>query len=109
MELTKEELINFGQRLIKEWGIALPSDILKCAAQEHIEQLQDSPSNTDRIPEWLTPDIIELSKNTWNEHVDINDNKRIAAIKIIKNAAYDAGYTIGIKKSIEIFNEFVLK
>jgi len=36
MELNKEELIKFGKRL-NEWGCTVPSDILDCAADEHLQ------------------------------------------------------------------------
>ena len=37
--ILKGELIKFGKTL-RGWGIELPSDILECAADEHIEYLK---------------------------------------------------------------------
>ena len=37
--ILREELIKFGKTL-RGWGIELPSDILECAADEHIEYLK---------------------------------------------------------------------
>lgn len=37
MELNKEELIKFGKRL-RTWGCIIPSDILDCAADEHLQE-----------------------------------------------------------------------
>ena len=38
--ILREELIKFGKTL-RGWGIELPSDILACAADEHIEYLKN--------------------------------------------------------------------
>ena len=60
------------------------------------------------IPSWLTPEVRSLAKKTWNEHENVNDRKRVMAMRIVQKGALDAGYTIGIQKSLDLLKEFCL-
>jgi len=60
------------------------------------------------FPEWLTDDIREKAKQTWNEHKNVDDHKRIEAMRIVQRAAEDVEYKIGIKKATEILYKYCL-
>lgn len=69
---------------------------------------QNDVKNCIDIPEWFTDEIRVLVKTTWNGHNDFNDNKRVEAMRIIQKCALDAGYTITIKKSMELLHQYCL-
>ena len=64
--------------------------------------------NCVAVPEWLTDEIRALANKTWNEHKDTNDGKRVEAMRVVQSGALDAGYTIGIKKAMELLQQHCL-
>ncbi len=72
------------------------------------ELLQPDVINCVAVPEWLTKELIELAKVSWYEHKDLNDNKRVEAMRIIQRGALAAGYKIGIKKATELLQQHCL-
>ena len=72
------------------------------------ELLQPAVINYVAVPEWLTDEIRALAKTTWNDHKDLNDNKRVEAMRIIQRCALAAGYTINIRKATELLQQYCL-
>jgi hypothetical protein len=72
------------------------------------ELLQPATINRIAAPEWLTDEIRVLVKTIWNDHKDFNDNKRVEAMRIIQRRALSAGYTISIKKAMELLQQYCL-
>lgn len=77
--------------------------------QDLVEEVEnENKTNFNNIPEWLTTEVISKAKTTWHEHKDVNDHKRIEAMRIVQNCAKNAGYDIGIKKATEILTTFCI-
>jgi len=72
------------------------------------ENQDSSPKECVDVPGWLTKEIRELANKTWHSHKDVNDGKRVEAMRIVQRGALDAGYTIGIKKATELLNQYCL-
>lgn len=70
---------------------------------------QPEPVIPAGCPEWLTPFRRALVLQTWNSHElgNMEDHKRVDAIKMIQTFADDAGYQIGIDKAINLFKDFI--
>ena len=91
-----------AQQPISSWHDK--QDLLKALE----ELLQPAVINCVAVPEWLTEEIRALAKISWYEHKDLNDNKRVEAMRIIQRGALAAGYTIGIKKATELLQQHCL-
>jgi hypothetical protein len=91
-----------AQQPISNWHDK--QDLLKALE----ELLQPTAINCVAVPEWLTEELCALANKTWNEHKDINDGKRVEAMRVVQRGALAAGYTIGIKKAMELLQQHCL-
>jgi hypothetical protein len=106
----REEFISFA-KWFDPYARLIKYPISDEQIAEHVDTYLMSVRSKDiceNIPEWLTPDVITKASNMWESHKD-GDNNRVKAIRIIQEAAAESGYTIGIKKGIEIFNIYCKK
>lgn len=100
---TKETA--FDREIVKAY------DFAKCA----LANAETSDSNCNKphvtncvaLPEWLSKERCAMAAGIWNSHQE-GDNKRVQAIKQIKEWAADAGYEIGFKKANELFKQHCL-
>ena len=60
------------------------------------------------LPEWLNEDTKRKALTLWNKHTTNMDNYRVKAVKVIQSRAEDAGYTITMRKGMELFKSHCL-
>lgn len=77
-------------------------------AQSNVKTISYNIINDVAYPEWLTNEIRVLAKQTWDEHKDVNDHKRVEATKIIQQSAKSFGYNITIGKALELLQKHCL-
>ena len=112
----KPEIITLANKVLHDLNFdkqRTTTQIIAEAISNYAEQqvnLLNKPAviNCAAAPEWLTEDMRAKAKQTWNEHKVVNDNKRVEAMRIVQRGASAAGYTIDIKKAVELLKQHCL-
>jgi hypothetical protein len=76
--------------------------ICEMISQEEILLTKEDKSN-ETCPAWLTQEIRNIARNTWNSHLDHNDNKRTLAIKQLRDFALQSEYSIDLRISQALY------
>lgn len=60
------------------------------------------------LPEWLDEETRVKALILWDAHKSTEDDLRVKAVKVIQKRAADAGYTITMRKGMELFKSHCL-
>jgi len=107
MNNTEKLLLDFMQHLSWYYNI---DEVIDCSKHQNVieKYIKSNSAINCAVPEWLTDELRALAKVSWYEHKDLNDNKRIEAMRIVQRGALATGYTIGIKKATELLQQHCL-
>ena len=111
---TKEEiLIEFGCPNVPfDENVTMYYPAILSAMEEYAQQqvkncIKPAVINSVAAPEWLTTERRAEAKMKYESHV-FGDKNRVKAAEMIQIWAWQAGYTIGLKKASELLQQHCL-